>query len=283
MILVFGKTGQVALELGRYSNVLALDRKEADFTNVNECIGAIKKYTPAAVINAAAYTDVDHAEFNYEYANQVNGHTPGEIAKICAEMRIPFLHISTDYVFDGSGMKPWEENATPSPLNAYGKSKALGEALVKSSGAIYVILRTSWTFSLTGKNFLTTMQRLSEVNDELKIVNDQIGGPTPAKELASACYKIIKQLLEKPEKSGIYHYSGTPNISRAEFAEKIFKELKVGTFVTPVASSQYSLPAMRPLNSRLNCTKTKEVFGLNRPNWYPHLKYLTHLAFQRLN
>jgi dTDP-4-dehydrorhamnose reductase len=220
MILVFGKTGQVARELHKLGTVMALGREEADLSDPQACADAIRHHSPDAVINAAAYTAVDQSEDEDEevIATVINGDTPTAMAKVCAELGIPFVHISTDYVFEGTGQDPWQPQDQTAPQNAYGRSKLAGETGVADSGGTYAILRTSWVVSAHGANFIKTMLRLSETRHALNIVGDQIGGPTPARDIALACLQIAEQLIQDSSKSGTYHFSGAPDVSWADFA-----------------------------------------------------------------
>lgn len=272
MILVFGKTGQVAIELQRLANVTALGREESDLSDPQACVTAIKMYRPAVVINAAAYTNVDRAEDDEAVARIINGDAPTAMAAVCAEMNIPFVHISTDYVFDGSGKMPWKPEDNPSPVNAYGRSKLLGEIGVRNSGAIYAILRTSWVISAHGSNFVKTMLRLSQGSDTLQVVNDQIGGPTPAQDIATVCLQIANDLIGAPDKSGIYHFSGAPDVSWAELANEIFEQTRRSVSVTPIVTAEYITSATRPLNSRLDCNNTEMEFNIKRADWREGLK-----------
>lgn len=272
MILVFGKNGQVARELSTFENVQPLDRQQADLTNPLECVEAILNYNPKAVINAAAYTAVDNAESYECLARQVNGEAPAMMAKACAKLEIPLVHISTDYVFDGSGETPWHRTAKPNPKNAYGRSKLEGEKAIVASGCIYAILRTSWIFSAHGNNFVKTMLRLSKNSISLPVVNDQIGGPTCARNLAQTCLTIADHLRKNPRNSGTYHYSGHPDVSWCQFANAIFEEIDSKTIANPISTSDYPTPAIRPLNSRLDCKVTKDIFGIDQPSWHQGLK-----------
>ena len=272
MILVFGKTGQVAVELQRSGDVFALGRDQADLSDPAACAQKIRAMAPRAVINAAAYTAVDKAEENEKLATIVNGNAPTAIAQACAEMQIPLVHISTDYVFDGSGEVPWKACDTTIPQNAYGRSKLVGEKGILSSGATYAILRTSWVVSAHGTNFVKSMLRLSETRDSLSVVVDQIGGPTPARDIASACLTIAQKLQKDPSKSGIYHYSGAPNVSWAGFALEIFKQAARPVTITPIQTAAYPTPAKRPLNSRMDCGLTNSTFGIEQPYWRIGLK-----------
>ena len=267
MILVFGKTGQVARELQRTEDVLALDRNLTDLSNPSECYDAIKIHEPEAVINAAAYTDVNKAETEEKLATTINANSPKAMAQACATLNIPLVHLSTDYVFDGTGDKPWRPKDVTNPQNAYGRSKKTGEDGVRSVASTYSILRTSWVVSSHGTNFVKKMLNLSENQDTLSLIADQIGGPTPAKDIAKACLQIIEQLKQDPSKSGTYHFSGTEDVSWADFAAEIFRQTGRFVNVLPIPTSQYPTPALRPLNSRLNCSKTREVFSIHRPDW----------------
>ena len=266
-ILVFGRTGQVATELRRAADVVALGREAADLQDPAACAAAIRVHAPRAVINAAAYTAVDRAEADEATATRVNGAAPAAMAAACAAMDIPFVHISTDYVFSGTGTTPWRPGDATAPVNAYGRSKLVGEEAVRAVGRRWSILRTSWVFSAHGANFVETMLRLSETRDTLGIVDDQIGGPTPARAIAEACLEIAGQLAEDAGRSGIHHFSGAPDVSWAGFAREIFAQAGRAVTVTPIPTTAYPTPAVRPLNSRLDCSGTKDVFGLSRPDW----------------
>jgi dTDP-4-dehydrorhamnose reductase len=267
MILVFGRTGQVARELHALGDVISLGREEADLCNPAACAAVIRAHAPAAVVNAAAYTGVDQAESDEETAMRVNGVAPKAMAEACAALNIPFVHISTDYVFGGSGAVPFTPDATTGPLGAYGRTKLAGERAVRLAGGVHAILRTSWVFSAHGTNFVKTILRLATERDSLNIVSDQIGGPTPADEIAAGCVSIAGQLARNSEKSGTYHFAGTPDISWARFACEIIVQAGLNCTVTEILSSQYPTPALRPANSRLDCAETARVFGLPRPDW----------------
>jgi dTDP-4-dehydrorhamnose reductase len=222
---------------------------------------------PRAVINAAAYTTVDKAEEEEALACLVNGGTPGALARACADLDIPFVHVSTDYVFDGTGTQAWRESDSVAPCNAYGRSKLLGEEAVRAAGGRYAIVRTSWVVSAHGNNFVKTMLRLGAERDRLMIVADQIGAPTGARDIARSCLEIARQLAEDPGKAGTYHYAGAPETSWAGFARKIFAHSGLGCEVEDVPTTAYPTPAPRPLNSRLDCALLETVFGISRPDW----------------
>jgi dTDP-4-dehydrorhamnose reductase len=266
-ILVFGKTGQLALELAQQGEVTCLGRDQADLSDPAACAAVLLQLRPTAVINAAAYTAVDKAEEEEALARVVNGDTPGALARACAALDIPFVHVSTDYVFDGSGDTPWRESDPVAPLNAYGRSKLAGEEAVRAAGGRYAILRTSWVVSAHGNNFIKTMLRLGAERDRLTIVADQIGAPTPARDIARTCLQVARQLAEDPSKAGIYHYAGAPQTSWAGFAREIFARSDLACEVEDIPSAAYPTPAPRPLNSKLDCALLETVFGISRPDW----------------
>lgn len=272
MILVFGQTGQVARELARLApDAVYLGRDQADLAQPDACAAAIRAHTPSAVINAAAYTAVDRAEDEEALATLINGNAPAAMAVACAEIGIPLVHISTDYVFDGAGEAPFAPDYPTAPLGAYGRTKLKGEDGVRAAGATHAIMRTSWVFSAHGANFVRTMLRLGAERDLLNVVTDQIGGPTPARAIAEACLSMAQQLQADPTKSGTYHFSGTPATSWAGFARAIMAEADLSCEIIDIPSAAYPTPARRPLNSRLDCTKLR-VFGLSQPDWREYLK-----------
>ena len=266
-ILVFGWTGQVATELRTLADVVALGRAEVDLSDPAACAAAIHAHRPRALINAAAYTAVDRAEEEEALATVINGDAPAAMAQACAALNIPLVHISTDYVFAGNGTNAWVPDDKTAPQNAYGRSKLAGEQGIRAAGCTHTILRTSWVFSVHGGNFVKTMLRLSESRDELSVVDDQIGGPTPARAIAAACLSIAQQLCDDPDKTGTYHFSGAPDVSWCAFAREIFAQTGRTRRVSPIATRDYPTPAARPLNSRLNCQTTEQVFGIPRPDW----------------
>jgi len=266
-ILVFGRSGQVTTEIQTLADILALGRAEVDLSDPAACSAAINAYRPRAVINAAAYTAVDRAEEEEELATVINGDAPTAMAQACAALNIPLVHISTDYVFSGNGTSAWAPADKRTPQNAYGRSKLAGEQGIRATGCTHAILRTSWVFSAHGSNFVKTMLRLSESHDKLSLVDDQIGGPTPARAIAAACLSIAQQLCEDPDKTGTYHFSGAPDVSWCTFARDIFAQAGRSTHVSPIATRDYPTPAARPLNSQLDCQTTEQVFGISRPNW----------------
>ena len=266
-ILVFGKNGQVARELAGLDGVTCLDRNVADLSDPAACAAAIERHGPDAVINAAAYTAVDKAESEEAQAQVINSEAPGAMARTCAALGIPLVHISTDYVFEGSGTAPWQPSDPTGPLGAYGRTKLAGEEAVRAAEGTYAILRTSWVVSAHGNNFVKTMLRLGAERDVLTIVADQIGGPTGAREIAEACHTMAQQLITHPEKSGTYHFSGTEDCSWADFAREIFAQSGITCDITDIPTSKFPTPAVRPPNSRMDCSLTQATFGLQRPQW----------------
>ena len=266
-LFVFGKTGQVATELSGCDGITCLGRTDADLTDPGACEAVIARSNASAVINAAAFTGVDKAEEDRETAMIVNAMAPAAMAAACAAKGIPFVQISTDYVFDGSGDAPWQPDAPTGPLGVYGASKLGGERGVSAAGGVHAILRTSWVFSAYGSNFLKTMLRLSETRDSLSIVADQISGPTPAGDIAQACITIARTLISEPDKAGTYHFSGAPDVSWASFAREIFTAAGREVTVESIPTCDYPTPAQRPLNSRLDCSTLTSNFGITRPDW----------------
>lgn len=265
-VLVFGQTGQVARALARAAPVTALGRAEADLSDPEACAAQIRAHAPKVVINAAAYTVVDRAEDEEALAHRINGDAPGAMARACADMGVPFLHISTDYVFDGVGQGAWGPDAPTAPQNAYGRSKLAGEEAVRAAGGQHAILRTAWVFSADGANFVRTMLRLSQTRDALSIVDDQRGGPTPARGIAQALLDMATA-MQGTSLSGTWHYAGQPATTWAGFARETFAQAGRDVTVTGIATRDYPTPATRPLNSELDCTTLSRDFGISPPDW----------------
>ena len=266
-VLVFGKTGQVGAELAKDASVTSLGREDADLSNPDACGEIVKGADADVIINAAAYTAVDKAEAEEDQANIINGDAVGAMAIAAAARDIPFLHISTDYVFDGTGAAPWGVSNTTKPINAYGRSKLKGELAITANSRQFAILRTSWVFSALGNNFLKTMLRLGAERDALNIVADQIGGPTSAADIAQTLLSMAAAFHGGKGVSGIYHYAGAPDVSWAEFASEIFTQSGMIVDVTGIPSSAYPTPAKRPMNSRMDCRALEVNFGIKRPEW----------------
>jgi len=270
-LLVFGQTGQVARELARAvpagSRADFLGRGRADLADPAACAAIVAASDADAVINAAAWTAVDRAEEEEALATVVNGAAPAAMARAAAQRGIPMIHLSTDYVFDGRGTAPFAPDHPPAPLGAYGRSKLRGEEGVRAAGGVHAILRTSWVFSAHGSNFVRTMCRLGAERAALRVVADQIGGPTPARAIAQACVTIAQALRDAPQKSGTWHFSGAPDTSWAGFARAIMARAGLDCRIDDIATRDWPTPARRPLNSRLDCSATEAAFGLPRPDW----------------
>ena len=267
-LLIFGAGGQLGRALLRLApGARAPGRAEADLTDPEACARLIAQSGAAAVINAAAFTAVDAAETDAATAHAVNAEAPGAMARACAARGLPFVHVSTDYVFDGSGTRPWRPDDIPAPLNAYGRGKLAGEGAVAAAGGAWAVLRSAWVFSAEGGDFVSAMLRLGAARDRIEVVEDQVGGPTPAADLARACLVVATALARDPSLSGVYHFAGAPDVSRADFARAIMDRAGLGCAVAGIPSSAWPAPAARPLNSRLDCRATRAAFGLSPPDW----------------
>lgn len=273
-LLVFGRSGQVAQELARRVPAARFVGRET--LDIGD-LGALGAALPGlldgadAVINAAAWTAVDKAETEEEAARRVNGDAPTLMARAAAERGLPFVHISTDYVFDGQGREPFRPDSPLAPQNAYGRSKLAGEEGVRAAGGRHVILRTSWVFSAHGANFVRTMLRLGREREEVRVVDDQVGGPTPAAAIAEACLGVARGLREGRE-GGTHHFSGAPDVSWADFAEAVMDEAGLACRVVRIPSSEFPTPAKRPLNSRMDGGSLERAFGIARPDWRAGLR-----------
>lgn len=280
-ILVLGGDGQLgrawAALLGQQAIVLT--RREADLS-VPGFARALESYAPSAVVNAVAYTQVDTAEGDgRQEAMRVNAEAVGELAAWCRERGVPLVHYSTDYVFGSGGNAPHHEDEDPAPLNAYGASKLAGELAIKRSGVRYLMFRTCWVYDAHGKNFFTTMLRLFKEKEVLSVVSDQIGAPTYAPHLARASAEALTHALALPSfPSGTYHLCGSGETSWHGFAQAILTLARSHDSgircqrIDPIPSTGYPTPATRPLNSRLDCTKAHQVFGVGMPHWEAGLR-----------
>lgn len=281
-LLLLGRSGQLGQTLYHLAvsmgwQVWAPNRQELDISNSSELERQIKQLCPDAIINAAAYTQVDLAE-NMSTNNWcINADAPGWLAKAAAGVGALFLHLSTDYVFDGAMARPYLESDVVAPLSAYGRAKLAGELAVAEQCPRHLIVRTSWLFGGAGRHFVRSMLELASTRTHLHIVDDQVGGPTPVDALA----QILLLMLEKamsPDFSewGIYHCSGKPALSWYQFALAIFAELEGHGYkvpiVSPISSQDYGAAAKRPLNSRLDNGKMHRVFDLESPEWLPAMQ-----------
>lgn len=272
--LIFGRTGQLAIELARRApdgvDPVMLGRDAADLASPETCARAVTETDADIVINAAAYTAVDQAETEPDLARLVNARSPGAMARAAAARGLPFIHVSTDYVFDGSGERPWREDDPTGPLGVYGQTKLEGERAVLDAGGAAIILRTAWVFSAHGRNFVKTMLRLGAERPDLPIVADQRGGPTAAADIADAIWTIADAFATGNGVPGIYHFSGAPAVTWADFAEAIFansRRITAAPRVRRIATSEYPTPARRPANSVLDCTRIRETYGIAQPDW----------------
>jgi dTDP-4-dehydrorhamnose reductase len=269
MLLVLGRNGQTAHELGRAAASRRMElagRDAIDMRDPDRVADAIRRLAPEAVINAAAYTAVDRAESEEAEAFAINARSVGAAARACRDLGAPFVHISTDYVFAGTKDAPYVETDPVAPVSAYGRSKAAGEAEVLASGADAAIIRTAWVYSTTGTNFVRTMLRLAETRDEIGVVADQHGCPTHAADLAQACLFVADKLLAGDAAArGVFHYSGGGAATWADVAEEIFAtSQRAGgphARVRRIVTAEYPTPARRPANSRLD-TRRMEALGV---------------------
>lgn len=276
-VLVFGANGQVSRELLRRgpdagAQIVALGRAECDLMTTEAARRAIEETAPDAIINAAAYTAVDKAESERDIAFRLNADAPGEIAEAAAARGLPFVHFSTDYVFDGESARPWREDDPTAPLGVYGESKLAGEVRAASAGGAQATLRLSWVFSAHGSNFVKTMLRLAGERPALRVVADQHGRPTPASFAADAALMVAKALRADAGKAGVYHVAGDEKTTWADFAEAIVAAAGLSTPVERIATSEYPTPAKRPANSVLDTAKFELTFNVRPPSWRMALK-----------
>ena len=285
-IVLFGKDGQVGWELQSILPILGefipLGRNEVDVSDFHEVQKTLEELKPNLIINTSAYTDVDRAEKETELAMKINAIAPGVMAETARKNGTVFIHYSTDYVFDGKRDIPYTEKDLVNPLNVYGKSKLEGEENVKQAGDAYLILRTSWVYSLRGNSFVNKVLGWARRNETLKIVSDQISNPTWSRMLAEITSLILAQnkvdLLEIiRERRGVYHLAGAGYTSRYEWAKQILAndpdrtEQLVQT-IEPALTEEFLTPAARPLFSALDCTRFRKTFGLQLPDWSKTLK-----------
>jgi dTDP-4-dehydrorhamnose reductase len=292
-ILLTGRNGQVGWELSRtlqsLGEVIAVGHRSTapgesvtawklELSEPDEIRKLVRQVQPDLIVNAAAYTAVDKAESERDAAIAINGIAPGVLAEEAERLRAALVHFSTDYIFDGSGTTPWREDDPTGPLNHYGASKLAGEEAIRASGAAHLILRVSWVYGLHGANFVKTMLRLGSERPTLKIVDDQIGAPTSARAIADVTGQILAMGVRNfagffRERGGAYHFACSGETSWHGFATAIFELARQHgmpltlTSVLPIPTSEYPTPARRPLNSRLDCSRLAERFGLGAPLW----------------
>ena len=287
-ILVLGKNGQLGRSIHKLVNTdtkidnnqhsndfIFIDREGLDLSsesNIGHYFDSNDKFD--IIINCAAYTQVDKAEQEVELANQINHLAVKQLASIANKQQAKLIHISTDYVFDGESDKPYTETDTPNPINVYGKTKLAGEKALQAVMPMNaIIIRTSWLYSEYGNNFVSTMLRLGEERGEISVVNDQIGSPTYATDLAKIILHIIKtkEFKEMGQVAQIYHYSNKGKCSWHEFAKEIFKIVEVSCKVNPIATQQYPTPANRPMNTIMSTDKIIQKFNINIIPWQESL------------
>jgi dTDP-4-dehydrorhamnose reductase len=282
-ILLFGKGGQVGWELQRsllpLGEVVALGTDSqhlcGDFTDLDGIAQTVRTVAPDVIVNAAAYTAVDKAESEPDLSRTVNALAPGLLAQEAQRSGAWLIHYSTDYVFDGSGDKPWQETDPVAPLSVYGKTKLEGEQAICDTDCRHLIFRTSWVYAARGGNFAKTMLRLAAERDQLTVINDQIGAPTGADLLADITAHAIRVALQRPEVSGVYHLAAGGQTSWYDYARYVIEfarqagiKIKVAPeAIQPVPTSAFPLPAPRPKNSRLDTGKLQNTFNLNLPHW----------------
>jgi len=288
-ILMFGATGQVACALRDLAprhglELTALSRTDADLTRPDEIEAAIAAVRPGTVvINAAAYTAVDLAETEVELATAINTTAPGVMAAACRKGSCDFIHLSTDYVFDGLSARPYLETDATNPQGVYGQSKLAGEEAVLRAHPQSVVIRTAWVYSPHGKNFVKTMLRLGAERDELGVVDDQLGGPTSAADIADGILAVYTRLATDRGVPGIFHLTGSGQASWADFADAIFENQAPRWGRRPVVKRintvDFPTPAKRPANSRLDCDHLEAIYGFRAPPWRESLaRVLTQLA-----
>jgi dTDP-4-dehydrorhamnose reductase len=282
-ILIFGKSGQVGWELQRslapLGHVTALDFDSTthcgDFAQPDGIADTVRALRPDVIVNAAAHTAVDKAESEPEFARLLNATAPGVLSEEAARLGALLVHYSTDYVFDGSGSRPWLETDTPAPLSVYGRTKWEGEQLIAQHGPKHLIFRTSWVYAARGGNFAKTMLRLAQERERLTVIDDQWGAPTGADLLADVTAHAIRQTLREPQHAGLYHLAAAGETSWHGYARFVLDtarmlrpELKLkAQEVASVPTCAFPTPAQRPLNSRLNSTHLRQTFGLTLPDW----------------
>lgn len=289
-LLILGSTGQLATELRLQApeagwEMVALGRDVADFADPLACAAALSDQRPAdAVINAVAYTAVDRAESEEALAHTVNAETPGRLAAVCAGRDVPFLHVSTDYVFDGKKPGAYVEADVANPPSAYGRSKLAGERAVAAAGGRSLIARTSWVYSAHGQNFVKTMLRLGAERDELRVVDDQYGCPTAAHELARCLLVAAQAMRDGRNAGGVYHLAGAGETSRAGLAEAVFALAQPHwgrrPSVRPITTAEHPTPAARPASSRLDSSRFEVEFGTRPEAWQTSLADVVKIILQ---
>lgn len=283
-ILVIGKNGQVASELGSLAHeypdfeVILCDSTSCDITQKKQLHDFIASIMPEVVINCAAYTAVDQAENDQKQAFAVNHLGVLNLDEAAIKFGFKYIHLSTDYVFDGTSTQAYQVEDETKPLGVYGLSKRAGELVVLSSQADAIVIRTAWVYSSFGKNFVKTMLRLAETNDTVRVVNDQTGSPTYARDLARACFELLNKTATLSRKGKLYHFTNSGTCTWYEFAQQIFKESGSSCRAIPIPGSEYPTPAKRPSFSVLDTQKIQKDFELSIPDW----KDALHRCIQKI-
>ena len=282
-ILLLGKNGQVGWELQRslapLGELIALDRHSpdlcGDLAKLQGLADTVRAVRPDVIVNAAAHTAVDKAENEPELARALNALAPGVLAQEAAKIGALLVHYSTDYVFDGSGTRPWTETDTPAPLSVYGQTKLEGEQAIQAACPNHLIFRTSWVYAARGENFAKTMLRLAQERERLTVIDDQFGAPTSADLLADVTAHALRQLLQRPTDAGLYHLVAGGETNWHGYANYVIAQSQrtqaaikiVAKEVVPVPTSAFPTPARRPRNSRMDTSKLQTTFGLKLPHW----------------
>lgn len=278
-LLIVGNTGQIARSLGEAAAARgiafrALGRPQLDLTQSGSISAAVETAAPDYVINAAAYTAVDNAETDIANAMALNRDGAEALATVCHKHGIPIIHLSTDYVFDGSKSAPYTETDDANPLNIYGRSKLDGENAVSAAATRHIILRTSWVFSPFGRNFVKTILGIADKQDDLNIVDDQFGSPTYAPHISEGVLSIVDRLdrgAPADQPWGLFNMAGTGGTTWCGLAKQILRQSSLrggpAARVRAIATDQYPTPAQRPANSRLDCSKLKKIYGIELPDW----------------
>ena len=276
-LLIFGKNGQLGRELQRIVpatwDVVALDSSDCDVTDHKAVKEQIERLRPDAVVNCAAYTAVDLAESERDKADAVNWHAVENMARVAALHDVALVHVSTDYVFDGTSRTPYRESDTVAPINHYGEGKLRSEQAIVESGCRGVIIRTQWLYAPEGKNFVKTILRLAEQQREVRVVADQYGCPTAADDLAAAIVQILPEVVADCKLRGeVFHYASKGEATWCEFAEEILRAAECDCRAVAISTDEYPTAARRPRYSVLDCSKIHDRFGVVLPDWRASLK-----------
>ncbi|NTV72291.1 MAG: dTDP-4-dehydrorhamnose reductase [Azonexaceae bacterium] len=299
-ILLLGKDGQVGWQLQRslapHGAVVACARAQCDLSDPDQIRSLVREVRPSVIVNATAFTAVDKAESEPELAYRINAEAPGVLAGEVAALGALLVHYSTDYVYDGRKTTPYVESDPTAPLSVYGRTKLAGEEAIRAVGGRSLIFRTSWVFGARGENFVKTILRLAREKESLDVVGDQIGSPTPAALIATVTGVVLAMVRhgqpEKMAKNEIYHLAAARPVSWCEFARTIVSlagqmpgfNLRLNPeAIRPITTAEYPVPARRPLNSRLDCTRLETDFGLQMPDWQPYLGRMLQLLALKQN